>query len=440
MTELDLGLKCGARALLWTMGYSTRLDVELRGDARAVRGAGKARTAAPETFTDLDVLGVLLDAGYQLTTTIADCKSGQRDKSTARMFWARGVADLFGADQVMLVREHDVNDATRQLSSKLGITVLPTDDLVIMQGLHGPPIPDDSPLAVMFDRAAVEKHLAAFDGLDRRLKPLLEYRQFDYWVYETHRNLVQLIAHVRDAASTLDVANPIHLGLFFDLVWLYLLSLVKVTQHVRGAFLRDPDRGLQEYLFGGATGLREKQETAALLRSVAPKGTQKLDHLPSYYPNLRELVMRLLRRPGDIQRALRYTEAASALTVARTRVTLKTAFGAEFEPIAAKLAADVAGFLVSATGLPGEFRTQARAYLLSEPVHQGEIVAATSASEPAAGMSRAAQPDPAEPAGLIQAGRPGSSPQLAEPEPQPTGEGASATERDADQLRLDVDS
>ena len=30
MSELDLGLKVGARRLFWSMGLSTRLDVELR--------------------------------------------------------------------------------------------------------------------------------------------------------------------------------------------------------------------------------------------------------------------------------------------------------------------------------------------------------------------------------------------------------------------------
>ncbi|HUZ54043.1 MAG TPA: hypothetical protein VMU94_16145 [Streptosporangiaceae bacterium] len=373
MSELDLGLKVGVRALLWTMGFSTRLDVELRGESGGPGTPGSGRgvrpPSTPETFTDLDVLGVMLTPAYELTTTIADCKSGRADKPTARMFWARGVADLFGADQVMLVREHDVNDATRQLSSRLGITVLPTVDLTAMQGLYGPPLPDPgSPLALMFDRAEVAKNLSAFNGLDRKLKPLLEYRQFDYWVYDAYRNPVQLVAHLKDAAKYLDPKNPIHLALFLDLVWLYLLTLIKVTQHLRAAFLGDPDRGLQEYLFGGATSLREKEETAALLRSVAPTGTQNLDHLPPYYANLRELVMRLLRRPTDIQRALRYTEAASALVAARQRVPLRQAFGGDFDPISAKLAADVCGFLVASASLPSEFRVQARAYLLAEPV------------------------------------------------------------------------
>lgn len=382
MTELDLGLKVGARRLLWSMGYSTRLDVELRGD-RPVHPRpprrGNAGKGGAETFTDLDVLGVLVAPGFQLSTTIADCKSGKNDKPTARMFWARGVADLFGADQVMLVREHEVADATRQLSARLGITVLPSADLATMQQLHGPPVDSQGPLGLLFDRTSVAANLSAFTGLDRRLNPLLEYREFDYWVYDHHRNPIQLVAHLRDSSKHLDPRNPIHLALFVDLAWLYMVALVRAVAHIRGAFLQDPDRGLQEYLFGGTTNLREKQEMAALLRSVAPAGTPDLDHLPGYYVNLRELVTRILRRPEEIQPALRYAEAASALMAARQRVTLREAFGDSFRPIAAKLVADVCGFLVASAGLSSDFRVQARAWLLAEPVS----VARTSEERPA---------------------------------------------------------
>lgn len=114
--------------------------------------------------------------------------------------------------------------------------------------------------------------------------------------------------------------------------------------------------------------MREKKETAGLLESVAPEGATSLSYLPSYYSNLRELVLRLLRRPSELQTCLRYAEAASALMAARKRVTLKEAFGENYNPYAAKLLADVCGFLVAATGLPSEFRVQARAWLLSEGV------------------------------------------------------------------------
>lgn len=388
MTELDLGLKVGVRRLLWQMGYSTRLDVELRGE-RATRASTKTAVlnseaqhqaiqpvrreteVVNETFTDLDVLGVMAMPGFRISTTIADCKSGKKDRPAARMFWARGVADLFGADEVMLVREHEVSDATRQLSSRLRITVLPSKDLSAMQDLYGvPAISSGDPLGVLFERSQVERNLSVFSGLDRRLNGLLEYREFDFWVYEQYRNPIQLVAHLQEAAKHLDARNPIHLGLFLDLSWLYTLALIRVAEYVRGAFLHDIDRGIQEYLFGGATNLREKREIADLLSSLAPAGTKNLTTLPGYYAGLKELVSRLLRRPNEIQTALRYAEAASALMSLRQQVTLSEAFGPSFNPIAAKLVADVCGFLVAAAGLSTDFRGYARTWLLAEePPH-----------------------------------------------------------------------
>lgn len=365
MTELDLGLKVGTRSLLWSMGFSTRLDVVLRADERPQRGK-----SGVETFTDLDVLGVAIGPGYRLTTTIADCKTGARDRSTARMFWARGVADLFEADDVMLVRDREVNDATRQLSNRLGITVLSARDLTIMQQLHGEPQPRrDGPLQLLFDRESVVKQLSAFNSLDKKLQPLLEYRNFDYWIYDQHRNPFQLVAHLREARRVLDPKNPIHLALFLDFAWLYLLSLVRVTEYIRGAHLQDPDRALQEFVFGGAIQLREKQDVAALLQAAKPSGAKDNSFLPPYFSSLRELVTRLLRRPTQIGTGLRYAEASSALMAARVRTPLIDAVGpAHFDPIAAKLVADVCGFLVAAGDLHTDFRAQARAYLMAEPV------------------------------------------------------------------------
>ena len=200
------------------------------------------------------------------------------------------------------------------------------------------------------------------------MKPLIEYRDFDYWIYDDHRNPFQLVAHLSDAIKYLKPKDPDHLSLFFDLAWLYLVTLIKVTEHVRGAFLSNPDRGLQEYLYGGPTGLREKKQVADLLQSLRPDGAKERDHLPEYFGNLRELTTRLMRRPNHMQNALRQAEASSALAAARQKTTMAQAFGDEYDDIAAKLVADVCGFLVSAAGIDPEFRVLARAYLLGESV------------------------------------------------------------------------
>lgn len=386
MSELDLGLKVGSRRLLWNMGLSTRLDVELRGEHTSTSAGTAPR--GPETFTDLDVLGVSLTPGYELTWAIADCKTSRKD-STSRMFWVRGVADFFGADSVFLVREHDVTDAARQLASRLRITVLASADLAHMQQLYPDTFDPHGPLALLFDRDQVAHQLSAFTGLDRRLRRLLDYRQFDYWVNEQYRNLQQLVSHLNAAKTVLQSNNSIHVGLFLDLAWLYLLSLIHATAYVRGAFLTDIDRGIREYLFGGAARLHHKQRLAEQLRAVAPDTIPagELDHLPPYYRGLRELALRLLRRPHQMPSALRHCEAATAFALTKTAAATTSVLGApDDDPIAVKLAADVCGFLVSAGDLDPGFRAKARGLLL------GETPSAAPAPAPATTTTPTAQP------------------------------------------------
>lgn len=365
MTELDLGLKVATRRLFWRMGFSTRIDVPLRA---FVPGGTLRKERAPESFTDLDVLGLTITPGFRLHGAIADCKTGKNAKAIERVFWLRGVADFFSADDAWVVREYPPPDAARQLAGRLGIAVLTSDDVTALEEFHPTELPLTHPaVARLFDRQKVAEHLAAFTGLDKRLRPLLEYRQFDYFVYEPHRNPLQLVAHLHDAKTTLDPKNPLYVALFMDMAWLYLVAVTQIVQHVRAAHLTDPDTATQEYLFGGQVGLREKRQMANLLAKVVPADMERPDPLPPYYPHLRELVVRVLRRPDQILTALRYSEVATAGLADGVRVRIRTAFADHYDEIAAKLLTDVCGFLVGAGDLDAEFRVQAKRILLDVP-------------------------------------------------------------------------
>ena len=376
MTELDLGLKVASRRLLWRMGYSTRIDVPLRA---FVPTTGR-KSSKHESFTDLDVLGVVSTSGFTLQKVIADCKTSQRG-STERMFWIRGVADFFKANDAWMVRSGGVTAAARQLSGRLGISVLEPTDLEMLESHHPTDLRlDEGPLAPLFETASVDRYMKAFTTLDKRLDKLVEYRQFDYWVYDEHRNLLQVVAHLSDAAKNLDPANPIHRALFYECAWLYTLSLAQAAAYVRAVHVTAIDTALQEYIFGGQIALREKQGLAALLRRLAPEGTPDGDDgvLPAWYPQLLELLTRHLRRPYVINDELRYAEWLAEAQQTKERTTAALAFGDAFNAVAAKLLADVCGFLVSMGKLNPDFRLHARA-ALAQPVQVTGLAGDTSA-------------------------------------------------------------
>ncbi|UXY33167.1 hypothetical protein [Streptomyces sp. HUAS TT20] len=377
MSELDLGLKVASRRLLWRMGYTTRLDVELRSVAapdpkssgRPVRGQ---RSSAPEAYTDLDVLGIILVGGFQVQSAIVDCKTSARG-STSRMFWVRGVADFFAADTAYMVRDKELSSAARQLTSRLKISALTSDEVTSLEELHPCELAlSEEPLAWLFQRDKAATVLSAFTGLDKRLRPLLEYRQFTYWIAEEHRNPLRLVDELRAVATHLDSRNPHHLALVLDCAWLYLLTLSHAVQNLRAAHVADPDQGLQEYLFGGPAGLREKQGLAQMLESIKSNGalppTVHVDLLPTYYPRLLELTVRVMKRPDSVLSALRLLELATTVTALGQRFAQPEDMGGLYDDIAAKRAADVVGFLVGTAGLDSGFRARTRSLLLGEPL------------------------------------------------------------------------
>lgn len=374
MSEKDLGLKVASRRLLWRMGYTTRLDVQLRGvwgPAQRQRTEERSRPSAqPEAFTDLDVLGLSIVGGSRLHSAIVDCKT-TASGSTGRMFWVRGVADFFAADDAYLVRDSVVSDAARQLTTRLGIMALTSDDLARLEALHPCELALDAPpVSWLFDRSSAADVLAAFTGLDGRLKPLLDYRDFDYWLFEEHRNPVQLVENLRACADKLDPRNPRHLALVLDMTWLYLVTLSHAIHAIRAAHIANPDRGLQEYLAGGAIGLREKEGLSRLLVDLRKAGALpsevRVEPQPTYYGKLLELVTRVMRRPDRVLPALRLLEVLTAVTAMGKRVT-PTDLGGIHDDLAAKQAADVVGFLVGTAELDTGFRDRARSLLLGEP-------------------------------------------------------------------------
>jgi len=355
--------KADVRRLLWRMGCSTRIDVRLRGDIVPGSRASGHRGPRYEEFTDLDVLGIGFTPAGQLHTTFADCRSSQRSVME-RMFWVRGVADFVGAGEAYLVRAHDVPAGARTLSARLQIGILTPADMAAMENTFPTPLSlDIRPLSCLFDTATMAVHLNASADADRKLKRLVDYLDFDYWVFEPYRNITQLVAQLSDAVTTLDPANRKHRTLFYDSVWHYALSLAQAVAFVRSTRMADVPTAVRTYAGGGELALREKAGLADMLQRNGWPASKDIVH-PPYIDQLTELVTRFLVRPAELADVLRYAEYLAVSEVNRIGDSVGAAFGDHLHPVAAKLLADICGFLVTAAGLRPDFRTAARGRLI----------------------------------------------------------------------------
>jgi hypothetical protein len=340
------------------MGCSTRLDVRLRGDIPT-----GSRGASFEEFTDLDVLGIGFTPAGQLHTTFADCRSSQKS-ALERMFWVRGVADFVGANDAYLIRAHKVPEGARTLSPRLGVGVLTPEDLAAMENVFPTALNlQTGPLSCLFDRAKTGVHLNASKGADRKLSRLFDYLDFDFWVFDPYRNLTQLVAHLSDAVATLDPGNRTHRTLFYDCAWHYALSVARAVAFVRSTRMADVPTAVRTYAGGGELALREKAGLADLLQRNGWPAARDII-LPPYIDQLTELVGRFLVHPSELAEVLRYAEYLAVSEINHIDDSVAAAFTAQTRPVAAKLLADICGFLVTAAGMRPDFRAAARRRLI----------------------------------------------------------------------------
>lgn len=361
MSQKDLALKIAMRRHFWRVGYSTRINVPLRAYVSPAPRASKY-----EEYTDLDVLGIAVGRDVRLERVIADCKTSDRG-STERMFWLKGVSYFFQSDTAYLVRQDTVTRAARQLAGRLNLSVVTASDFRLLEDYHpGDPHIDWGTVDSLLAESVVAKDDALTKGAAKKLQRAFEYCHYDFWGYEPYRNIFQLVAHLHDVAGFMKTNNRTDFALFADCVWLYAVAISFAVEYVRRAHLSETEETLQEYVFGGQLGLREKKRVFAELSRLYEDGRPSVTMLPSYFPMVLELVTRFSRRPNSINDILRYGELIRLGVVAGSRPNLPLVFGKSYDEIAAKLLGDVAGALVTFAGLDKDFRSVYRNLLSNE--------------------------------------------------------------------------
>ena len=346
------------RKIFWAMGASTRLNVKL-GSLAAPRNT-KGRASSDE-WTDLDVLAVQYSPLANTTYAIADCKTSKA-RAAERVFWVRGVADLFGATTVYMARESDLAPNARQLALRLNVAALdPADRARLLEncGSRGLPVAGD-----LFGADRLSRVESILAGAPAALAKLDRYRRAFYWVFPRYRNLTQLPAYLEEASALFDVsARWAHL-LLLDLAWLYLVTVCHTIDQITRLQLAALANSLRQAVVGGEQEMREKQVLAEKLKivmnSVAAHSRESIPDvpiLPTYFDDLVDLVSRAATRRPVLTDSLRAIEFTATETLAGSGVAWRQAVP-HADVHGAKLASDVVRFLVRAARLDPAFVTR----------------------------------------------------------------------------------
>lgn len=347
--EQDLELKLSMRRVFWGMNYATRLNLLLA-------LPGSRRTA--DELSDLDCVGFSVGGDFSVRLLIADCKSGGKVSPASRLFWLAGVRDFFGADRAYAVMSRDIPDGARQQAADLRLDALGEADRQILENVHWP----FAPVAPFFEIEGAVKLQSFARGLDKRLDRLVRFRDHEYWHLPPERRTQRLIGALREAGPSLDSSQRAHAVLVVDLVFLLTLSLLGACRYVSSISLSNPRRALLQYLLGGAELARAREKSLNVLTStlkglgehgveVPNEILEQMSIEPVYFDALAETVTRMLRRPRDAQRLLRYLEWYGQAEIGLGGRSVEEALGPVYGEYTRKLVTDIARMCLSAAGL-----------------------------------------------------------------------------------------
>jgi hypothetical protein len=358
VSEKDLGQKIEMRQAFWAMGATTRIDVKLGAFVDPARS--KTRAGAEE-WTDLDVLGVLSTPFGGTQFVVADCKTS-RGRVTERVFWLRGVADLFGAQAAYLTRDGDIPESARQLGLRLRVSAFDgADRATFLEQLGSALLPSTGAfLELDTMRRWTRLTLETPEAIAR----LQRYRQSFYWLVRRGRNLTGLPTAIGRVSKAFDPDQRWAHALVADLAWLYLVAILDAVDGITRLHLADVSGGLLQAVVGSEQDRREKETLARqlgdLFTHIDPSVQSRLPPLPirpAYFNELVDLVARVSRLRAQVTGALRALEFTGVETIANVGARWTDAFPAA-DPREAKLASDVIRFLVRSCGLNPEFVTR----------------------------------------------------------------------------------
>jgi hypothetical protein len=347
--EQDLLLKLAMRRIFWGMNYATRINLKL-----ALPGRGPAA----EELTDVDVVGFSTGADFSLRLLLADCKSSSKVSPAGRVFWLAGVRDYFAADRAYVVLQRTVPVGVREAAGRLRVDVLAEDDRMILENVHRPHLP----VAPFFEVDGVMRLQQLATGLDKKLEPLVRFREYDFWSLPEERRLQRLVVELRRAAPTLDVRQKSHRLLVCDLLFLFAVALLGACRFISSTALANPREAMLTYLLGGPEQTRARRRQLSDLETAMRRlgdavpadvfSALKLE--PSYFDALSETAARFLRRPRDAQRILRFLEWWAQAQVGLD-ATPATKLGPGYADLTRKLASDLARTCFEAAGLGREW-------------------------------------------------------------------------------------
>jgi len=335
--DQDINYKLQVSAAFRKMGYTVFQEVDLSTFCYQPKYQRKQ-------VSDFDVLGLLVEPDFEVTTAVAECKTIE-EKAMERLLKLKGLKEFFHADKAYLVQKRiDVN--AREVARDMGIWCLDDGNLTAL--LRGLDIKVD--VAVAVERSIYVEKERISKQLKNEHQKAHEYLRYHFWTLPSYRNIINLLRHASLLADKVDAAKANDVVLCHLLATNLGVAISRLTLDVMRFDNANIETGVRNRIHGGTRERRDREALFDAFARIAPNAGLSVE--PPFLPGLCELVARFVNASAAASQVTRCLDHLTRLQVLPDYS--KAAGGAEqvFGDRTLKLARDVLHFISRESRMP----------------------------------------------------------------------------------------
>lgn len=361
--DQDLILKLRMQKILSSLGFYSRIGVKLTA-GQSSDSERPGRQLKYFELTDIDVLGIKINADFSISYVVADCTTRSGVSPVNRAFWLRGVMEYFGANRAYILLTKDIPEYQKIIAANMEITLLDEMNLRRLEEtyIQSMAIADAEEKASLISSLDAYRYSRNITQLPNELKPVLTYWDQGFWIDKPERRLFKTISIVQNHKQFFRTDQKFHRVLFFEVFTLFSISILELCSYLFRHSPTDFRATASTYLFGGAAAVAARRtflsELQNLVESLSNQKNMFLDDdlsqrfklEPHYMDLLLDRAIRIVNKPREAQDILLYLQSIMLNRVLRNNgPTLSEVFGTSYSDITYKFVRDLAQFFVEVT-------------------------------------------------------------------------------------------
>lgn len=310
-------------------------------------------------ITDVDVMGVVLNASGGVSRTIFDCKTLGKTSPINRAFWAAGLMRYIEADDAFVILRKRASNAHRLSAKHMGVHLF--DEGQFTSYAEAFALDFDTDYCYSTDIQNWLNHRNLYESAGN-------FSKFGQYLnagvpLESHpeRGLKRLVAALQKGAGEFDPGKPRHVAIFMHALMAFAFFMAKITHDLKAVIDFDSSKEeyekiLRFYIWGGRESYMQRKHMADLF-SKAVNGESSLAPELKEWGAFIELTRKLLDAPAEGFRCAQVAREFSLRTLAEP-VAAKDKWLANFIAESSRtrqFLSTQSKYLVKSVGLPSDF-------------------------------------------------------------------------------------